>query len=1037
MAIEDALIRYRADIKDIESKVRQIQIINQTAAKSLSSEFTKSISTVSSQLSKVQFDKKFQIRVDDGKLKTVTGTVQTFDSVIKNSSGNLVKLQETFGIVDGKSQKLSQSFSTIAQAQSKLAGQTSSLSTNFGKLADVNKKFAQQLQGFGRVTSTVGTALNQVTDSGSKVSKVIETSNGKFLQLTETVKRTPDGIQKVSRSVKELSKTQVSNVRILERAGNVTRTFGDEFRTLAKRAALTIPVWFALRNSIFGVFRTIRDGLGDIVAFDRSLQKLRRNITATSSNVESDFRNIKKQIVDFSLESGVAVEEITNAIQKFATVGFGVETALSGGIDATKLAVTLFGEAEETADAFSRALRILVDTSAPVSQQQEDIAGALSLTSKLWKTNQFDINEVNQALEKFAPVAKTTNLSIDETLKLLATLGTAAVGGARGGTLLRTSLQKLLENLDQVASTLGVKVNPAVDTTFSTLLKVTQASSDLGDSFEAVVERSSVLSEVFGGVRGSLPIQALTALNDVLKENANLSADSGELNEGYEEQTRTVNRLAERFQNLNKELGKAFVTGIVGGDDFKDSLQTIVNVQKDLINDLQILGTTLRGVAGGFRDLGVIARISLGFASFGVTELVAQIPGLATELDKSRKALEDFRASSVPFIQQVKEALTGDLNVSELERIIDGIETRINNLNIDPRTDRRTLELSLEKLREMLEVEKEISKEKEAQNNLENGRQASLKKSRDIAELVLKNELEIAKARGATASELITIEQEGRKQLNIQKDILNQLDQQIQKERAISEEQRLRSDVGNESLKLFRIAKTEGSQVARVIGEVLAGQRDFNTFVRKGGKELDVFKRDFGDIFESQQAERFFQGSTVPGIRGLRGGSSIPTEERFQAQSRASRTVGLSLAQSRAESEFARLKKLSKSTDENTKTNTESINKNTLALESLNATIGDITLLEANRSLQNVAVTTQGGITQTSKRSFPDKQVIDLNLNIDGQEFNFSGTPEALGVIANQAGEVTKQQVTKLINDIKNNPQSPAARAVRSRLLEE
>lgn len=118
-------------------------------------------------------------------------------------------------------------------------------------------------------------------------------------------------------------------------------------------------------------------------------------------------------------------------------------------------------------------------------------------------------------------------------------------------------------------------------------------------------------------------------------------------------------------------------------------------------------------------------------------------------------------------------------------------------------------------------------------------------------------------------------------QFKIGRTFSENLERQLQLERDINKEKRLSADseLSSETIKLFRIARDEGVETAKNIGAVLNKEISFSEFVRRGGEAVDIFKRDFGDIFEQQQAKAFFEGLTVPDLKGLRGGTRITTVE--------------------------------------------------------------------------------------------------------------------------------------------------------------
>src|SRR6185295_19762546 len=54
----------------------------------------------------------------------------------------------------------------------------------------------------------------------------------------------------------------------------------------------------------------------------------------------------------------------------------------------------------------------------------------------------------------------------------------------------------------------------------------------------------------------------------------------------------------------------------------------------------------------------------------------------------------------------------------------------------------------------------------------------------------------------------------------------------------------------------------------------------FDTFFRQGGKDLEIFKKEFGDLFKAKQAESFFKGDFLKGFQELRGGTNVAINDR-------------------------------------------------------------------------------------------------------------------------------------------------------------
>ena len=665
---------------------------------------------------------------------------------------------------------------------------------------------SRELTKINTVAKGIKLPLGGITNQTKQFTTVLKDVNGRLTTVRQTVAGTGKNIKILNQTVRN--------------GANVTRTMGQNFATLAKRAALTIPLWFAIRRGIGSVVTIIREGLKAIVDFDRALQKARRNLQGSAEQIEANFLTLRQEITKLSLETGKSVEDITNAFQKFATVGFDFETSLAGANNATKLSILLFGDAEETAFAFARSMRVLVDNSKDAIPASEQIADVMALTAELWKTNAFELGELTQSLEKFAPVAKTAGFSAEETVKVLSALSTAGVRAGRGGRLLRTSIVRLVTSTDKLATSLGIKVNPEVDRTFDLFIKTLDVLGKAGGEAGKVSPAFEKVVKSIFGLRSSDAIKGLIALDKNLKQVLATTGDVGKFNKEFQEVNKTVFQLVAQFRNFNKEIGKAFVVGLTGGEDFKDSLEEILALQKALITNARAVG----------RALAISTQVTFGFTG--------------------GEASEEFLKQASRIINNIKKALK--ISQDGLSEVSEDLKKQFEDL--DP-----------------VEIDIPVK--------LGNFKITTEQQSKLIQQLI-KDQIERLKLQGATESQLLKIEDRLRRQFDINDDILDQKKRELEIDRKINEEQRLRTQLSSESVKLFKIAKEEGVGTAKAIGEVLAGQKDFNIFLRQGGKDVELFKKNFGDIFEQQQALRFFRGDRVFGQEGLRGGANIPIREQ-------------------------------------------------------------------------------------------------------------------------------------------------------------
>ena len=765
-----------------------------------------------------------------------------------------------------------------------------------------NKTLAKTLgTEFAKGASVVSNELKKITYNAKGI-KLGDGTVANQLRTYETVLKGVDGKYKtLTRTVAGYGKNQQVVNQTVKNGANVTRSFGDNLKTLLKRAVLTIPVWFALRQGIATVFRTIKDGLATIAEFDRAMQKLNRNLSATSPGY--DFSGLQDQIEEFSIKSGRSVTEVTNAIQKFATVGFTLEESLAGGIGSLKLAVNLFGEGEETAKAFARSLRVLTNNLGSTEEKQLAIKNALALTDKLWQTNAFEITELNQDLEKFAGTANIANLSINDTLAVLATLSTGGQA-KRAGRLLRTTLLSALADIQGISQQLQLSFDPSTQGTTEFILALVDRLSELKTVDEVPADLAESLGELFGARRTEI-IASLVSLKNVLRENLALRPDLEAFDETFNKQTETISGLTDRYKNLNKLIGKAFTEGLVGGDKYINLLRKVVGAQEDVERSAEAMGYTIKNalIAGGIIGVGAFRAQLLAFATATVPSIAKKIvTGLATPLgaigvgiftalqvkEQANKLEKDAKATHKTFDKigqdmagAINKGLKGNLSIEEIEAVLAKIDVAGTGANlglgegVNIERVRAELEKILAKQKEVDKAQKqsEINDKKKEDNFIRQGK---------LQDVIIKNTLDRLKLEGASTSEILKAEQALNKRYKKEKDIFEVLDDQLKKEQAINDEKELGTDLSDRAKKLYDIAQKYGVDMAKGLSDVLAGDVDFSAFVKKGGKALDVFKENFGDIFKEQQALSFFKGKTQFGFQELKGGQKInvPVSDR-------------------------------------------------------------------------------------------------------------------------------------------------------------
>ena len=451
---------------------------------------------------------------------------------------------------------------------------------------------------FSHLINISFTPITGAEEVVSKINKV----NEKLTSMNKIYEVMPDG-SKALKSVQENFKPVIDGADQGHKKTN-------DFVNALKRAAVVAPVWMATRAAMQLVINTLREGIGYWIDFERAMLKTSAVIFPTAGTAAQAIDKLRLNIKQLSIETGTSMAVIAKTFYEFGQVGIKTEEAWAGTIAATKFAMATQGDATLIARNLAMAQKLLtneVDKSLSPLQQQEAVAGKIF---HLWKENAFESNEFSQSLGNFVATAKIANFSVEQTAVLLASLGTAGVQGARGGTLLRQSIMKLIENLDKLAPTLGLSVNPEMEDTFSVLMRVLDATNELSKTKGIPEDAFKVFRDIFGGTRGSQPIAALNALLPEVKKNLiDMGKDPQkyiqELRDQFESVKDSVPGQIDIFKNYKNQLGEAFVVGIVGGNDFKDALKNINDQMPSLIEGAENFGKALTDAVNLIGGLGV------------------------------------------------------------------------------------------------------------------------------------------------------------------------------------------------------------------------------------------------------------------------------------------------------------------------------------------------------------------------------------------------------------------------------------------------
>ena len=539
------------------------------------------------------------------------------------------------------------------------------------KQADRTAKTSKKLGTEGKELADKQTLLKSSTAHLAREQREVANILGKNTRvLSQSVVETRKGLRittSYTNGQRILTRTLDFTGKKMKEVATTTRLTGQALKNLAplteqfvlalKRVVIVLPVWFAARQVLMAFTQTIQEGIKYLYEFNKAFTKASL-VIHTADSLSRVTEKLRKDFANLAREVGESGTEIAKAFYRFGTLGIEQTKAWAGASASIRQAIATYGDMDAIARANALAISLLGDTLEKNLTIQEKMNLLAAKQVVLWKTNLLESTEFAGAIERFLPTAKTFNLTIDQTIALLASLHSAGIRSTRAGRLLSTSFLKFADNLDEVAANLGIIVKEG-DDFFATFTKVLSVLSDIYKESHGRLNPAlnRLFKEIFGGVRSQQVARALVSLNDVLKKNFETINTMGgtaidkmqKLIELFNEQYNVVidsySKLVDKMHQLRREIGEEFVRGflkvLTGTTDernaIKDVNKSLENILKTL-KAIQKLTPEINALLKAIGALAALAGLSKIFKKFGI-DLVKITVNLALLKRLSGKAL--------------------------------------------------------------------------------------------------------------------------------------------------------------------------------------------------------------------------------------------------------------------------------------------------------------------------------------------------------------------------------------------------------------
>ncbi len=702
-----------------------------------------------------------------------------------------------------------------------------------------------------------------------------------------------------------------------------------------RRVAIVVPIWFAFRMAMMGVLQTVRFLVTTFIKLDDQLATIKTIVSANSKSINADMVLIRQTILSMAKDTRVPINDMAEAFYFLRTANLDTREAMQAFIPTIQSMVATGIGAKQIARAIAGAYNTMGDAlgdNLTISEKFTKIADTLNFT---FATQDVQMNELVDGYSKLAPFASGLTDTFEELVTMIGFLNTKMLRGGRTGRLLARGMIQIIKNGDKLRNIFGITFDPKAPLNFLGLMR--QIKSSIGDTGKLTAEQQSALQKIFA-TRGRTPIQLLLqdmkGLDEALK-NASENAD-GFTKKLADIKMNTIAGQLARLKNLTFLTGEAFLVSITGAKDFAQALKEMNNNISEGILGVSVFAVKLRVLNNNMKFLlgaGRQIKFRIETAKFNrlneiFTKLNTRMNELVISGQKAGKSLDEIKATG-----EYKKLNVAVTEASKNMQIINGRMQELGVLSEDTE-----LALILQRTVSLLKEESDILKATSAENqkklnNASEGKEVAEQTLRimqklgftaseiaqtrldDLTGLVgkkrleedslqvlqarnkleialldesikgtnklISHELELMKLRGASARQILEAKSAIEDSIFGRANELTQLDRMLATEKAITQEEIKRKNLSGDTVKIWKIAKKQGEDIATNISKIIRGQIGLKDL---SDKETQILAQQFRSKFEQLQAEKFFfEGE----------GKKIPIAERPERPDRRGATRGI------------------------------------------------------------------------------------------------------------------------------------------------
>jgi TP901 family phage tail tape measure protein len=242
----------------------------------------------------------------------------------------------------------------------------------------------------------------------------------------ETTKATNE-IKRLNKEMNKLQKQVNNSDKSMKRSTGTVKKMGASFKTLTQHLSRLVV--------IYGSFQAITGTVTTFADFEQSLT----NLGTISGATGEELKKLEEKALALGDSTVFSASQVVDGMTEMARAGLSAEQQLQGISSVLNLSINGMVDLKE-------ATTIAVNAMNGFGLEADDMGNISDVLTQSINNSAQGLGELGAGLAKVAPVAKATNVSLEETVAVLGVLADAGRKGAEGGTQLKISLLRLGSN---------------------------------------------------------------------------------------------------------------------------------------------------------------------------------------------------------------------------------------------------------------------------------------------------------------------------------------------------------------------------------------------------------------------------------------------------------------------------------------------------------------------------------------------------------------------------------------------------------------